>query len=185
MIEHLCLLIGYAIVISMVHLKSYRHILFMNIFSNAFVGIYLYMNDAYTGAAAVSIAGAASLFQLTMPQSNTPKVMFYRNAGASAFLVAAIGFLYARPSDILPCLANLTNRFAEAQASEQILRFGLGISSFFWLSYAIANNLPMLAGLEICLGASSFWAFWTGRKKLRPVPIPVTNTYSPHTTDHR
>lgn len=181
MIEHLCLLIGYAIVISMVHLKSYRHILLMNVFSNSFVGLYLYMNDAYAGFAAVTVASIGSLFQLIMPQSNAPQIVFYRNAGASVFLILSTGFLYTRPSDLMPCLANMTNRFAEAQASEQILRLGLGISTFFWLNYAIDNNLPMLAGLEICLGASSFWAFWTGRKKLQPAPVPVTNTYSPRT----
>ncbi len=131
--------------------NKYSYMLVLNIIACALCGLYLYMSSAYTGAVVSSIAAAANLVQLLLPVKKTDRRLMTRNI--LAMLIASIVsiFLYAKPSDIVPCIAFSINRFSEAQENPQIIRYGLIISALLWSYYGAQHELWLFVMAEIAV----------------------------------
>ena len=134
--------------------------LMANICSCWLVATYLYMNDAYAGAAVWSIAGLASFSIIIVDMLGLPNAKILRNSIATVFACLAVSILYSKPSDLLPCLAFVQNRFLEARGTEQAVRWGVFIGTSLWAAYAVSHGLYLLAAIEMSVCAYAGYSLY-------------------------
>lgn len=151
------LILGYLAFFAVLRFEKYNHMLIANVFSGLLVGAYLYLNGAIVGGTVSSIAGLASVAQLTLGHIKVEGQQNLKNLIASLFTVVAVMILYNKPSDLLPCIAFTQNRLFEAQGKPQLIRLGAFFGTLLWAVYAFTHELYILAIIELTI--SGYAAF--------------------------
>jgi hypothetical protein len=154
----------YGLMIGMPHLKSSKHLILANVFTNLMTAVYFGVADAKTGMALCLIAGLSSLSQYLIPISDHPKIKRIRiTLGLTAATVATAIF-YEGVSDLLICAAIFSLRISEALASILLLRGAIMMSAFAWMFYALDYDLYWLCLAEFLTFLSAAFAIFRARE---------------------
>lgn len=152
------LIVSYGLAILALQFETYRNILLGNAGAFFLAAIYLYINQTYVGAAVALIAATGAFKQYCFPIRQNAFNTVSRNMVAVGFVLFAISILYQKPTDLLPCTANILNRISEAQKRQQLIRFSYGFGGILWGFYGIDNQLYIFAVAEFCMAIGALIA---------------------------
>lgn len=157
--DAILLILSYGLSIIALQFKSYRHILLGNSAAFFLAAVYLYINETHVGAAVALIAAGGAFTQFCFPLRQNTLNALSRNVIAIGFVIVAVSLLYQKPSDLLPCTANILNRVSEAQKRQQLIRCSYCFGAILWAFYGIDNQLYLFAVAEICVAIGAMVAF--------------------------
>lgn len=168
----LILIVSYGLAILALQFQSYRNILLGNAAAFLLAAVYLYINLTYVGAAVALIAAAGAFTQYCFPLRKNTWNALGRNVMAIGFVLVAVSILYQKPTDLLPCTANILNRISEAQKRQQLIRCSYCFGALLWAFYGIDNQLYLFAVAETCVAIGAMVAFVRHKKARAALHVP-------------
>ncbi|MCS5597613.1 MAG: YgjV family protein [Alphaproteobacteria bacterium] len=170
--NELVLALSYLALAAVAWTNKYKYMLALNIVACALCGVYLLLSSAYVGAVVSSVAALSNFIQLILPSGKVKKRLMERNIIAVFFACSVSMFLYAKPSDIAPCLAFSINRLSEAQENTQIIRYGLILSAALWSYYGLQHELWFFVIAELAVLLLIIAKIWNYKNDPKPILTP-------------
>ena len=164
------LVIGFVFSYSMPHLKDRKNLLFFNVIANFFFAYYFFLVDANAGMIASIIALISSTIQMTFSYGEIDKTAKLRFFMALVMSIIAIITGCNNNTDILPLIAVVIVRMAEAQKSVFLIKCSNIVPIILWIIYTYTNDLYLAFAGDSLLLLSYIWGIYRTRPKNIIIP---------------